>query len=111
MTPKRREAYIKRLLTSSPNLLIPHFLIHSYLYYVKDKPLVSDRFFDEVIVRGLEEHWERLEHPHKSLIDPSLLNTGFYLKYPPRVRYAAAMLYRELTGRQLDAPEPQEKTQ
>ena len=26
----------------NPNMLIPYYLMHSYLYYVEDNPIVSD---------------------------------------------------------------------
>lgn len=80
-----------------PNLLVPHFLVHSYLYYVLDRPLISDLAFD-AIVSALSENWEVVQHPHKHLIDRTLLKTGFYLEYPSRVPGAAARMLEELGG-------------
>jgi NAD-dependent DNA ligase len=80
--------FVMQLCLQAPNLLIPHFLMHSWLYYVKDTPLVSDDTFDW-ITKELGARWDSLEHRHKALIDPSLLKTGFYLEYPRRVPHAA----------------------
>lgn len=41
-------------------------------------------------VKRLEAGWERLEHQHKALLDPSLLKTGFYLKDYPLITIHAA---------------------
>ncbi len=94
------DAYVLKLVGDRPNLLVPHFLMHSWLYYVKDQPLVSDACFEE-IVKGLESRWEQIAHVHKKLIDPGLLKTGFYLSYPDRVKHAAvalcALFGKELT--------------
>lgn len=85
------DAYTLRLTSKSPNLLIPHFLIHSWLYYVADRPLISDATFDTLVAR-LEESWDGLEHRHKALIDKGLLKTGYYLSYPSIVPHAARSL-------------------
>lgn len=94
------DAHVLRLVTAKPNLLVPHFILHSYLYYEKDSPVIRDETFDE-IVRLLDEKWDTVEHPHKHLIDRSLLKTGFYLQYPEIVKGAAEELTKELTGRGL----------
>lgn len=85
------DAYSLRLCAANRDLLVPHFLILSYLYYVKDEPLVSDQCFDE-IARRLDAEWENIEHPHKALIDRALIKSGFYLQYPSIVIGAAERL-------------------
>lgn len=44
----------------------------------------------------LDARWDALRHPHKALIDRSLLKTGFYLAYPPIVEPAARTLCAKL---------------
>jgi hypothetical protein len=90
----KADKYVLGLVTKNPNLLVPHFLIHSYLYYVADAPIIEDATFD-VLVKRLGEEWEAVEHPHKHLIDRDLLKTGFYLEYPGIVRGAAEWLLVE----------------
>ena len=87
------DEYCLGLVRAKPGLLVPHFLMHSYLYYVCDWPIISDDAFDEIVKR-LEANWDAIKHPHKALIDRSLLKTGFYLKYPRITPYAAASLVR-----------------
>jgi hypothetical protein len=85
------------LVLGNRNLLVPHFLIHSYAYYVEDNPIIGDGTFD-LIVRLLGDDWDDIEHQHKHLIDRSLLKSGFYLQYPSRVVYATAALRSALQG-------------
>lgn len=85
---KDPNAYVIRLCKGNPNLLVPHFLIHSYLYYVMDSPIVTDATFD-FMVKELGLRWEEVSHPHKTLIDRDMLKTGFYLEYPGIVAGAA----------------------
>ena len=56
--------------------------------------MIQDATFD-VIVSELGNRWDTIEHPHKHLIDPSLLKTGFYLQYPPIVAGAARAFLME----------------
>ena len=83
-----------RVLTrKNRNLLVPWYLMTSYLYYCKDKSVVSDQTYDELCKRLLDE-WDWVEHRHKHLIDRQALaaGTGFYLKerdYPLITRSAA----------------------
>lgn len=90
------DEYVRGLIAANPEMLVPHFLIHSYLYYVEDNPIVSDACFDE-IVQGLRANWKSLKHRHKALIDPSILKSGFYLKYPGIVIGAACALLHEFS--------------
>lgn len=94
------DSQVLRWVAERPNLLVPHFLVASYLYYVCDAPVIRDETFDE-IVRLLDEKWDTVEHRHKHLIDRSLLKTGFYLQYPEIVKGAAKELTMEITGRAL----------
>jgi hypothetical protein len=84
------DGYVGAILTANPNMLIPHYLMHSYLYYVMDDPVVSDSMFDTVCKRLLVE-LDGLSHMHKPLVDPSLLvaGSGFNLQFPGMVVGAA----------------------
>lgn len=75
-------------------MAVPWWLMASYLYYCKDKSLLSDAMFDE-LGETLATRWGDIEHRHKTLIDPSLTKSGFYLKpddYPLICRSAAERL-------------------
>lgn len=80
----------------NPNMLIPYYLMHSYLYYVEDNPIVSDSEFDH-ICKMLLEKWDNVEHFHKHLInkDDLFAGTGYALEYPERVKYGAKHLLKE----------------
>lgn len=92
------------------NMLVPWFLISSYAYYELDRPVISDRLYDE-ICEELLECWDDIGHEHKHLIDHDALRsgTGFYLKnYPGRVKGSAELLIAEhgnrKKGRRARAP-------
>lgn len=101
MTPTRAwmttpaDQQVRTLCTVNPNLLVPHFLMHSYLYYEMDRPIISDATFDWMVDQ-LATKWAEVGHWHKELIDPSLLKTGYYLAYPERVKWAANQMVRDL---------------
>lgn len=77
------------------NYLVPLYLVHSYLYYVLDKPIIPDSEFDK-ICKALFEKWDVIDHPHKKLINKESLKagTGYYLKYPLRVIGSAKYLLK-----------------
>lgn len=78
-----------------PNLLVPHYILHCYLYYVLDDPAISDDCFDGIVKR-LQEKWETIEHRHKGLLEREFLKSGFALKYPEIAEGAARSLKRWL---------------
>lgn len=98
MATSDADRYVTGLVLGNRNLLVPHFLMASYAYYVEDDPYISDGTFD-LLVRLLGDDWEDTEHYHKHLIDRTLLKSGFYLKYPERVVHATAALRASLQGR------------
>ena len=58
----------------------------AYAYYEEDSPLISDQEFDE-LGKHILEHWDAIEHPHKKLLDKSMLEAGTYLgEYPEIVK-------------------------
>src|SRR6056300_1342297 len=50
---------------SNINMTVPWYLMASYAYYVQDDPIISDRLFDLMAKRMLE-NWDKIEHFHKS---------------------------------------------
>lgn len=94
-------------------LLIPHYLIHCYLYYEMGVPAIEDYAFDQLSRRLLDE-WDEVEHVHKHLIDPEgLTSGGAYIKHPRRVAQAAQELLRKRPGgletQQIGVIDPVEK--
>lgn len=92
------EAYVRDTITANANMMVPHYLIHSFLYYEQDRTLISDDLFDR-ICRRLRVELDALTHPHKHLVDPECLRagTGFYLsgRYPALVIGSANALYNQ----------------
>lgn len=88
---------VRKLVIASPSMAVPHYLMASYQYYVKDDPYLSDGCYDW-LCKFLLEHWCEIEHWHKHLIDRKALlaGTGFYLKeYPQRVKFAAQLFMKD----------------
>lgn len=78
------------------NMLVPYYLMYSYLYYEENESIVPDAEYDR-ICKTLYEKWNDIEHRHKNLIDKDTLlaGTGFQLKYPEMVKGAAKRLMKE----------------
>ena len=86
----------QKLVDTNPNMLVPWYLMASYLYYIKDESLLSDAFYDEICKR-LAVLYDNITHVHKHLIDKNQLSagTGYYLSeecYPNMVKCAALSL-------------------
>jgi NAD-dependent DNA ligase len=81
---------------TNPNMLVPYYLMHSYLYYVMNEPIIEDTEYDE-ICRELKEKWNSVEHYHKHLIDKQSLGagTGYDIKYNNRIAQAAMELLKK----------------
>lgn len=89
---------VRATLQANPNMLVPHYLIHSYLYYELDTAVISDGLYEDLCKR-LHREWQRVAHRHKELIDYGSLSagTGYYLKeYPGIVKGAATSLVDDL---------------
>ena len=85
------------------NLLVPWYLMASYLYYVDDTALVTDEFYDEICHRLLYalDNLE-IDHPHMHLCDPVALRAGtaYHLKpsdYPLITQNTAFSILRKYT--------------
>lgn len=90
----------KNLLEVNPNLIVPWFLMASYLYYHTNQSLLSDEYYDK-LSKELLSRWDQVEHRHKYLITKDDLIAGslFTLKeenYPEMCKGAALVLAAEL---------------
>jgi len=90
----------RKIIGSDPNLIVPWFLMASYLYYHKNLSLFSDEYYDE-LSKELLSRWDQVEHRHKHLITKENLIAGslYTLKeedYPEICKSAALSRAREL---------------
>ena len=78
----------------SPNRLIPYYLMSSYLYYKKDKSVLSDGDYDLMCKRMLNK-WNSIKHPHKKLVNKNALEagTGYDIRKYPTITMRAAELW------------------
>jgi hypothetical protein len=72
----------------SINMYIPWYLMAAYAYYEEDSPIISDRLFD-LIAKRILENWDQIEHIHKSYLTKDMLQAGTYIgEYPTRIKGA-----------------------
>lgn len=91
------EADIKGITDGNKNMLIPFYLILSFLYYKKDTSLVSDSFFDNM-ANEIMSKYNEIQHMHKELITLDMLMAGTYLgKYPSMVEGAAESFLKKVS--------------
>jgi hypothetical protein len=89
-------AQMGRIDTIPTDLLVPHYLIHSYLYYKLDHSVIADHEYD-MLAKRIQDEWEEINHRHRKYIQRDCLRTsGFALTYPLRAVGSAKMIY-ELT--------------
>tara|TARA_R110000824_G_scaffold83508_1_gene209090 strand:+ start:86 stop:397 length:312 start_codon:yes stop_codon:yes gene_type:complete len=81
---------------TNPNMLVPYYLMHSFIYYNMSDSIISDSEYDE-ICRELKDKWDSIEHYHKHLVDVEALGagTGYQLKYNKRIESASILLYNK----------------
>lgn len=78
-------------------LLIPHYLMHSCIYYELNDNLITDSDYD-ALARRVDAEWDNLTHMHKHLIDRSALSSGgSYIKFTNMIRSAANYMLRNTT--------------
>ena len=87
-----------RIWDKNPNMLIPYYLMFSYLYYEKNISLIDDGEFDKMC-RTLLEKYDDLEHMHKPLVTKGDLTagTGYGIKYTEMIKNSAMTLERVWT--------------
>jgi hypothetical protein len=91
--PKTADRYVRSIVDHNANMLVPHYLMACYAYYVMDNPIISDELFDHMTKRLIKE-WHDVTHWHKEHItmDDLVAGTGFAISYPVRTRCAAERL-------------------
>ena len=82
-----------RIWEQNENMLIPYYLMFSYLYYEKNISLIDDAEFD-AMCKTLLEKLDTLTHMHKHLIKKESLTagTGYDIKYTNLIKDSAMRL-------------------
>ena len=84
-----------RIWDKNPNMLIPYYLMFSYLYYEKNITLIDDTEFDQMC-KTLLDKYDELKHMHKHLVKKESLTagTGYDIKYTEMIKDSAMKLQR-----------------
>ena len=82
-----------RIWEQNENMLIPYYLMFSYLYYEKNISLIDDAEFDGMW-KTLLDKLDTLTHMHKHLIKKESLTagTGYDIKYTNLIKDSAMRL-------------------
>ena len=82
-----------RIWEQNENMLIPYYLMFSYLYYEKNISLIDDAEFDGMC-KTLLDKLDTLTHMHKHLIKKESLTagTGYEIKYTNLIKDSAMRL-------------------
>ena len=82
-----------RIWVQNENMLIPYYLMFSYLYYEKNISLIDDAEFDRMC-KTLLDKLDTLTHMHKHLIKKESLTagTGYDIKYTNLIKDSAERL-------------------
>tara|TARA_Y100000593_G_scaffold85973_1_gene163851 strand:- start:221 stop:487 length:267 start_codon:yes stop_codon:yes gene_type:complete len=82
-----------RVWEKNPNMLIPYYLMFSYLYYERDISLIEDTEFDN-LCQTLLEKYDSVEHMHKRLVSKESLTagTGYGIVYTNLIKHSAMKL-------------------
>ena len=82
-----------RIWEQNENMLIPYYLMFSYLYYEKNISLIDDAEFDG-ICKTLLDKLDTLTHMHKHLVKKESLTagTGYDIKYTNLIKDSAMRL-------------------
>ena len=82
-----------RIWEQNENMLIPYYLMFSYLYYEKNISLIDDAEFDGMC-KTLLDKLDTLSHMHKHLVkkDSLTAGTGYDIKYTNLIKDSAMRL-------------------
>ena len=82
-----------RVWEKNPNMLVPYYLMLSYLYYEKNISLIADTEFDN-LCQTLLEKYDSVEHMHKHLVSKESLTagTGYDIVYTNMIKNSAMQL-------------------
>ena len=74
-------------------MLVPYYLMFSYLYYEKNISLIEDTEFDK-LCQILLEKYDSVEHMHKHLVSKESLTagTGYDIVYTNMIKDSAMKL-------------------
>ena len=74
-------------------MLVPYYLMFSYLYYEKNVSLIEDTEFDK-LCQTLLEKYDNVEHMHKHLVSKEALTagTGYDIVYTNMIKDSAMKL-------------------
>ena len=74
-------------------MLVPYYLMFSYLYYEKDVSLIEDTEFDK-LCQTLLEKYDSVEQMHKHLVSKESLTagTGYDIVYTNMIKDSAMKL-------------------
>ena len=79
---------------AAPGVMVPWYLMTSWLYYQRDISLLPDEEYDQLCKKLLRD-FDRIEHPHKHFVDREGLSagTGYAIQvYPERAVQSASLL-------------------
>lgn len=87
-----------KTIPANKNLWIPYYLMSCYLYYEKDKNVLSDGDFDK-LCKMILDNWNDIEHVHKYLISKDALHagSGYDIVYTNMIKGAAESWYKKST--------------
>ena len=87
---------IKKVWDKNPNMLVPYYLMFSYLYYKQNISLIDDAEYD-TLCKTLLDKFDVIKHFHKHLINKDALTagTGYDIKYNNRIIGGAMSLKKE----------------
>jgi NAD-dependent DNA ligase len=76
--------------------LVPMYLVHSYLYYIEETPIITDTEYDR-LCKKLLNSFDTLTHRHKHLVSKEALQagTGYHISeddYPSITKHSAVHL-------------------
>ena len=82
-----------RVWEKNSNMLVPYYLMFSYLYYEKNISLMEDTEFDKLCSTLLEKY-DSVEHMHKHLVSKESLTagTGYDIVYTNMIKDSAMKL-------------------
>ena len=82
-----------RVWEKNPNMLVPYYLMLSYLYYEKNISLIEDTEFDN-LCQTLLEKYDSVEHMRKHLVSKESLTagTGYDIVYTNMIKNSAMQL-------------------
>ena len=82
-----------RVWEKNPNMLVPYYLMFSYLYYEKNISLIEDTEFAK-LCQTLLEKYDSVEHMHKHLVSKESLTagTGYDIVYTNMIKDSAMKL-------------------